>query len=189
MKTVRKQSSKWTKKKIIFTLAIVIPVLATCYLLFYLLIQRPLEIRQNRQDFARAEAYINNQASEIQITNGEARSENNDNGCVYHSFGFEKGYRTCHYGKVLIFEVKSVNEAEVIANNTAVRIGTPLYKERSGKVSEIKFETINDSFSQSALKFNSISCFTSYALVDSNTLSIGLSCGGDSNIELYPVID
>jgi len=176
-------------------------ILGLTALLGYVLVLRPLQIRQQKQNFTKAESRLDELAKQIEATIGKPDATKKDKSCGRANLLSEKGPLGCDVSIYLLYENKTADISSALMQKVALFSDSNL---RIGSGSAHGKSFVNKSqqrgeqtFFQNFGATSQLPCSFSYSypLMDrkifipkaEENLQIGLSCGGPAMAEYYPV--
>lgn len=169
----------------------------------YFFAYQPLQIRKEKQNFAKAETTLDKLAKQIEDEVGKPDQIKKDKSCGYASRVSQRGPRGCGVSVALLYS----NRDLVFANSSLADIsslyGTKIY-DQLGRPDVIQFSLYagrgsSQAFSQSIPAQESLNCSVQYSYpvvplfdklfpdVSGENVQIYLSCGGSAMAEYYPV--
>jgi hypothetical protein len=189
---------RWAKNSPIYLLML-IGLVAFIYFVLY----RPLAIHQEKKNFEKAEASLNELYEKIVQKIGLPDQKKNNKSCGYSSVVFGRGDLGCAVSISALYENINSDSATLKMKQIATFIGNKLYPGAGTRNQEgfvPKDRNPVQSFRQDYKKFNDLSCTVSYSYPVYPTYSysifqtefaenilIELSCGGPAKAEHYPV--
>ena len=172
------------------------PLAAICigYLAF-----RQIEMRIQKAEFKRAEAYVEETSENLKHNDGLQIEKKKQ--CVYASTEYGKGRRSCVIRQSVLYLKKPVDEAnELLSSISAVNNKQKLEADHSTELIEfngLQKQQISQDLPE---KFNDISCHVNYDYfpltdklfeesVSPQSFIVTVTCGGSALGEYYPVFE
>jgi len=172
----------------------------------YFVLYRPYATHQEKKDFEKAEAALNELYDKIVAKIGKPDQEKKVNKCSYASREFGRGPRSCSVNIYVLYENRGLEAANTMTKNVATITGTQLYpgpgEESLAEFVVAQYPHVSQYFDQEFNDIESITCgarysypvYPTYSTIDPlqttfhENLQIELSCSGSAKSEHYPVI-
>lgn len=169
----------------------------------YFFAYQPLQIRKEKQNFAKAETSLDNLAKQIEDKVGKPDQIKKDKSCGYASRVSQRGPRGCSLSIYFIFENKNNITATEFMSSVSKLVG----KGELQRLGDKKIKSFvpvdqyrgDQSISQPYINIDELSCSVQYkypalkvleqplGLNSPENLQLELSCGGPAMAEYYPI--
>jgi hypothetical protein len=188
---------RWAKNSPIYLLMLV-GLVAFIYFVLY----RPLSIHQEKKNFEKAEASLNELYEKIVQKIGLPDQKKNNKSCGYASRAYGRGDRSCSIGIMILFKNKGSTESTQLMQTAAKLVndsGLSLLGEPVDSFRPAGEYPGNQNIRQDYTKIAGLTCTVQYTYpisAKSNSsftglalenFSVELNCGGQAKAEHYPV--
>ncbi|OGL29681.1 hypothetical protein A3D14_03615 [Candidatus Saccharibacteria bacterium RIFCSPHIGHO2_02_FULL_47_12] len=173
----------------------------------YFVLYRPYAIHQEKKDFEKAEATLNELYDKIVAKIGKPDQEKKVNKCSYSSSFSEfetRGDRSCDVAIYALYENKNAEQSNTIMKTASQIVGTSQIRKVFGSQQQNAFVPIvspstQQSFAQDYNNVSGLRCGVSYSYPieaglyevfkpkAAESIEIELSCYGSARAEHYPV--
>ncbi|MES2971825.1 MAG: hypothetical protein V4702_05890 [Patescibacteria group bacterium] len=189
------------KQKILRYVILPLVTISTLGVLSYVLIVRPMQIRNQKQQFEKAEASLDTLAAQIEQTIGKPDETKKEKTCGRANLKSSQGPLICSIRSYLLFRSKTADSASSLMaqlstlSNKELRIGSGAARGTSFTSSSP--QKGEQTFYQDFSLDSEPSCSFSYSYpatdreftVEGENFELGLVCGGKSLSQLYPIKD
>ncbi|HLB66551.1 MAG TPA: hypothetical protein VJJ78_03080 [Candidatus Saccharimonadales bacterium] len=171
--------------------------------LAYVVVIRPIQIKNDKNNFLKAQSSIEDLYSKIVAKIGKPDQVKKEQSCAYANRAYGKGPRSCAVGIFFLYEKRDLRHVNLLLAKSTQSVGQDVYPGPGEKYQNafISLKKNGDqNFSQDLMSVNTISCtanysfpvypsfFTSLFKPQSNSnFMISLTCGGSSKSEHFPV--
>lgn len=177
--------------------------LAAVSCIVYFFIIKPIQIRNQKQNFAKAEARLDDLEKQIEQKIGKPDQIKKDKSCSYASRVYERGPRVCGISIYMLYANRNLDFANRTLKSATDLVGTKLYnqllRDEASEFTPYDGRGASQSFSQALPNPGNLNCSIQYLFpvvplhdktfpdASGENVEIALSCGAPAMAELYPV--